>query len=1387
MCTSLNSYSWGRMAASALVLLAGLFLGTPVADAGGAKGEILDLKSSTSKATTTLRIQGSSTPTFTVYKLENPSRVVVDVVGTTLNSKLIRNESKVVWDINSWAVGQVSAHTISKSRGNVVRVVVGLSRDSRYSVRASGKDVLVEVTAKTAPPVGGMDSAALKRAQAANASASKAAALELAQARAETQKIREQAALRDREAAAAIARAEAMMTEAKTRSAQAEKASQLAKSEIAAAEKRQASARSAEASAEKSKAALEKAEQAALAATSKANQARARNASNSNKLTARAEAATRAAEQRRKQSEKALQLAEKQRIASESATREADAQRIAAAKALELAQAERKRAEARRDQAIASGGAATSKRESAEKAAQEAAKRARELQDLVRAEEARFAEARSLRTQEESATAKARNARVSAEKSRSTAVAAQAKLTAEIARLSKAKRDAKQSRLIAEKALAKSEKAAADSKVSRTERDRLAQEAKSLGQARQAAEAALAKQERNISARRSQVTALNEKREAALKGLTALESKADLARSRRQAEEKQLVALSGKRAKMQDQLDEAKSMRIAAKAELDQARETRKQADALRLAAETQRLAAESQRREADALRLAAETQRLAAESQRKQAADQNRLATNNRREAELARNAAAKSQSEAESERKEAAELTRAAEQARSRAVAAESQVQRELELAKRARLAAETARETSALGIEEAKRQEVAAARRLKDRQNAREIAQNSRRASAAAIAKSKSLEAAAKDALAAAKAERLLAESARAKGEAALKLANQREMAAAKKLALANKAKPVVAKVRPSTRLSDLDVVQSQGMSRVVIAMSSPSKPRVVSNRGNEAVLEIPNAAIRNDQERTLDTSSLRGSVKAVSSYRDPKNPNNLKIVVDLAGASKGVLKKIGNTYYWEFPQTNAATAKIATKKPVQSTSYQTQAVAGYGSASSPITQQTVAQLKNRRRKTYRGQRIDLDYKKSDIHDLMRLLADVGGVNIIVPDDIKARVTIRLRRVPWDQALDVILASKGLGYKMEGPGLYRIATRKELDAEFEAKLARAKAMADSEAPKPEIFNLNYVDAKKIKKQLGPLLSPKGSLEVDDRNNALIINDVSRNRARIIDMLTRLDTQTPQIQIEARIVEARSTFIRQFGIQWGGNMNASAATGNATGLIFPSSIGLAGAAEDGQTPTAGVAASPSDFAVNLPAAIGTGSGGGIGLSLGSVGGALGLNLRLSALEDEGSVRIISSPKITTSNNIEAQIKSGVSIPISVISANGVQTQFVPADLQLKVKPSVSLRDCAVSMDIDVKKNEADFVNTGARGDPTLLTKEAKTTILVQDGDTSVIGGIYTRNSGVSYSKVPFFGDLPVFGWLFKTTTENDERTEVLIFITPKITNRAFLPCADK
>ncbi len=1300
-----KKYSFRPLTVSAFVVLAAFALGSPTAHADKGKSQsansVLGLSAKTDSAKTTLRIKGSSTPTFTVYKLENPSRVVVDLVGSHLNAKKQRDDNKAVWNVNSWAVGQVSAHNMSKSRGSLVRVIVGLSRPSRYQVRASGNDVLIEVTAKSKPT--GISPMDLKRARSESASARLAAEKELASVRAETEAIRRQAAQRNKEAKARIAQAERLMAEAKQRSESASKASRLAKGEIAKARLREKSAEQAEASADARRQELQTAERDAQTAKAEAEKAMAKNAGNRSSLAAKAQTAARAAEKRRKRAERAMRVAETRRQLAEEATQNAETRRQSAADALSRATSERRSAEQLRDQALLSSKTAQKRRTSAEAAAKTAATRAQSLKDLVRAEESRFEAARKLRVAEEAAVAKASKAKAESQRKAVVAAAAQKKLSKEIALLSKSKKQAQLRKGEAEKALARAQRAASDSRTSSAERKRLDKDAKRLAAARLLADSKLERQQKSLRVQREQVAELQSKRRSASQGLAALEKEAARAIEKRSAEEKRLAVLISKRSSMKLQLDAARKMRIAAKGELAKAKTARLQADRARVSA----------------------------------------------------------------------AKDAEAAEAALARTTQRENEVERELELAKRARLSVESDRRAIAVKMKEAKRHEAEATRKLKE--SKKSTSSNTTVAEAQA-------------ALEAARAERRLAEAARRSGEQALTLAAQREKSATQKLALANKKGGGVQRLAATTRLREIDVVEKQDVTRVVIAMSSPATPKVISNRGGEAVLEIPLAAIRNKQERTLDTSSLNGAVKSVSSYRDPKNPNNLKIVVDLSGPSKGVLKKVGNTFYWEFPKVAqpAVAARSKTVGKGRTTAYRSQSVAGFGSSSSPITQQTVAQVSSRRRKTYRGQKIDLDYKKSDIHDLMRLLADVGGVNIIVPDDISARVTIRLRRVPWDQALDVILASKGLGYKMEGPGLYRIATQKELDAEFEAKLARAKAKADSEAPKPEVFNLNYVDAANVQAQLESLLSRKGSIQVDSRTNAVIVNDVAANRRRIINMLTRLDTQTPQIQIEARIVEARSTFTRQFGIQWGGNMNASAAGGNATGLIFPSSIGLAGAADDGQTPSAGVNAAPTDFAVNLPAAIGTGSGGGIGLSLGSLGGNLGLNLRLSALEDEGSVRIISSPKITTSNNFEATIKSGVSIPISVVSANGVQTQFVPADLELKVKPTVSLRDCAVSMLINVTKNEADFVNTGARGDPTLLTKEAKTTILVQDGETSVIGGIYTRNSGVSYSKVPFLGDLPVFGWLFKTTRSNDERTEVLIFITPKITNRAFLPCAE-
>jgi type IV pilus assembly protein PilQ len=258
---------------------------------------------------------------------------------------------------------------------------------------------------------------------------------------------------------------------------------------------------------------------------------------------------------------------------------------------------------------------------------------------------------------------------------------------------------------------------------------------------------------------------------------------------------------------------------------------------------------------------------------------------------------------------------------------------------------------------------------------------------------------------------------------------------------------------------------------------------------------------------------------------------------------------------------------------------------------------------------------------------------------------------------------------------------------------------------------------------------------------------------------------------------------VEATTSFTHEFGIQWGGSYVASSATGNPTGLVFPADFTIAGGASDANTPTSGLSpfagtAPNPNFVVNFPAPAGTGQGTAIGLTMGSLNGNFNVALRLTAFETTGNVRIISSPRILTLDNQSATISQGTSIPYSQVSAQGVQTAFQEASISLTVTPHVT-SDGGVSMAVNITRNEPDFNQTSARGDPTILKRQASTKLLVQDGHTAVIGGIYTRNSGQGIDKIPFFGDLPILGVLFSHSQQRDGRTEMLMFLTPRIVNR--------
>ncbi len=426
---------------------------------------------------------------------------------------------------------------------------------------------------------------------------------------------------------------------------------------------------------------------------------------------------------------------------------------------------------------------------------------------------------------------------------------------------------------------------------------------------------------------------------------------------------------------------------------------------------------------------------------------------------------------------------------------------------------------------------------------------------------------------------------------------------------------------------------------------------------------------------------------------------------------------------------------------------------------------------------------GRRIDIDLRDADIHNVLRLLAEVGNVNIVTSDDVAGNVTIRMHNVPWDRALEVILAARSLGMQRDG-NIIRIAPQSVLDKERELAIERAKQNQALEPLETRLVPISYAHGSEVAPRARELLTPRGTLSVDERTNMLIIRDVAGSLNQIEQLIRSLDTQTPQVLVEARIVEATSNFSRDVGIQWGGDMSFLSSTGNPTGITFPSDIGVVGGAADPNAPTGGLSATQSrvanpNFAVNLPAAVGAGTGGALGFTLGSIGHALNLNVRLSAAESTGVLRIVSAPRILTLDNRDAVIAQGTLIPYSQVSAAGVQTAFQEAKLQLRVRPHVTA-DGSIGLHVRVNRDEPDFNNTGARGDPTILRREAETDLLIQDGRTAVIGGIYTRNTGRNVEGVPLLGDIPILGALFQRRRSNDRRTELLIFITPRIVNRA-------
>lgn len=588
------------------------------------------------------------------------------------------------------------------------------------------------------------------------------------------------------------------------------------------------------------------------------------------------------------------------------------------------------------------------------------------------------------------------------------------------------------------------------------------------------------------------------------------------------------------------------------------------------------------------------------------------------------------------------------------------------------------------------------------------------------------------------------------------------------------------------------------------RVIVELDGPVVYDASSLTPNMTMLELRDVSIPAGLERSLDTTSFHGPIDRITSFREG---DDVKIVVaSTMGEPAGLeLDRTANRLIWKFPKQVGGDAQAAPpsgaspsgRTPAEhfaappqvaadTTPERTEVVSLGGNKVSGFSTPPVlaarpgSQVGNRTR--WRGERIDIELQDAPIKDVLLLFSDIGRVNIIAGPEVDGTITMKLSAVPWDQALDIILRSLTLGMVQEG-NVIRVSTQNALEEERRKAIEEANAAVQLKALETRLIPLSYATVAEMLPKVQSVLSSRGSVTPDSRTNTLIVMDVAENIALAESLVRQLDSQTPQVLIEARIVEARTNWLRQLGIQWGFDFIASPGTGNPTGLLFPNSIGVGGGSGSNQSPTRGLilpgAAANPNYAVDLPAPVSTGSGGALGFSFGSLSGNLNTNLRLSAAEEEGEVRIISAPKIVTLDNTEAQIEQGVQIPISQVSAQGVNTRYVNATLGLRVTPHVT-NEGSVMLEVQVQKNEADFVNTGARGDPTILTKSAQSQLLIIDGDTAVIGGIYTRNQAVNYSKVPWFADIPIIGWFFKNKVERDDRSEMLIFLTPRIVNRS-------
>lgn len=534
---------------------------------------------------------------------------------------------------------------------------------------------------------------------------------------------------------------------------------------------------------------------------------------------------------------------------------------------------------------------------------------------------------------------------------------------------------------------------------------------------------------------------------------------------------------------------------------------------------------------------------------------------------------------------------------------------------------------------------------------------------------------------------------------------------------------------------------------------------------------------------------------GVVSLVTAFAQPELANpEVRVVITRAAGVKPSVQQNGAMLVIDFANTaQAAPVPVmaaapnepvaqAAAKPAAAPQPMAVAEATLSRSSAPASIETNGSIDELEEgglmtgKVYTGRRISLDFKDVEVDDVLRLIAEVSELNVIAGDEVNGQVTIRLVDVPWDQALDVILLTKGLGFVRVG-NVLRIAPSDVLKSEEEARLQERRAKEKLEDLVVKLQPVNYADVKDVAKLVKKLLSARGTVDIDERTNTVILKDIAAVIDEATALIKAIDTQTPQVMVEAKIVEANLDFLREVGSRWGAGVQGRTDAWDPDSAPLTSSTSRTALGGDGfrlrNVPGIGAGDAANSFAVSNPITeLATGA---INLGAFILDERFDVDLTLAGAESHGEGKVISSPRVVTLDNRKARIEQGVSIPFQTFEDGDAKLEFIDAVLALDVTPHITA-DRSIIMKVEVQRNAPDDSVPTPTGSPAIAKNQAKTETLVKDGQTLVIGGIYVVRTADRESRVPYFHRVPVIGNAFKSKEVRDIRQELLVFITPRI-----------